>query len=45
VIATHSVNDWETCDRVIYLEEGRILFNDTFDNYRRSKYANVSQNA
>ena len=41
VIATHSVHDWEKCDRVIYMDNGKILFDDNFDSYKRSRFSNI----
>jgi ABC-type transport system involved in cytochrome bd biosynthesis fused ATPase/permease subunit len=37
IIATHSVNDWRNCDKVIELERGEITFQGNLNEYNEYK--------
>ena len=42
LIATHKVQDWPRCDRVIHLEKGKMSFNGNFNEYLDWKAKNDS---
>ena len=37
ILATHSVNYWRNCDKVIELERGEITFQGNLDEYNQYK--------
>lgn len=38
IVATHRVENWDFCDRLIALVNGEIVFDGTYEEFLKSEY-------